>query len=281
MHERYLVLGATGLVGGLVLHQLASEGRDVLGATRRPGSARQVRLDLLDEASFQPALADVTTVMLMSRPGDEEAHRVAQPFIAAMRQAGVRHVVVLSALGAQRRPEFSLRKVELLVEHSGMSWTHIRPNFFMQTLALPPLAAEIANQGTLSLPLGDAAIAYVDARDVACVVHRALVDPGLVGRGIDVNGPDAWTHDALMEVLSLTLGRPLRYVGLDEDEARALMRARRFPPLRIERVLSFYRLIRQGFCAHPDAELGALLGRPLTAWSDFVRVNRGAWIPHP
>lgn len=281
MQERYLVLGATGLVGSLVLQQLLDERRDAWGATRRPGTRRHVHLDLLEPETYAHALRGVTTVMLLSRPGDEDAHLVAEPFVAAMRRAGVARVVVLSALGAEQRPDFSLRKVELLVERSGMAWTHVRPNFFMQMIALPPLAGEIAAQGTLSLPLADSSIAYVDARDVAAVVHRALVDRGLDGQGVTVSGPRAWSHDELVEVIASALGRHVRYVALTEDQARDLMQARQFPPRQVERVLTFYRLIRQGFCANPDERSEALLGRSLLTWPAFVMGNKGAWTPHP
>ena len=177
MSERFLVLGASGLVGRHVVQRLEEEGRTVVCATRNPAAARDVYFDLLDPASFGRALDGASTVMLISRPGDEDAHVHAKPFIDSMRRSGVRRVVVLSALGAQLRPDFSLRKVEVLVEDSGMRWTHVRPNFFMQMLALPPLATEIAARGTLSLPLAGAAIAYVDARDVADDQPSAAAGP--------------------------------------------------------------------------------------------------------
>lgn len=279
MQERFLVTGSTGLVGGLVFRTLANEGRDVVAATRRPAGPRDVMFDLLAPDTFAAALAGVTTVMLISRPGDEDAHLVAEPFIAAMRKAGVRRVVVLSALGSARRPDFSLRKVECLVEGSGMAWTHVRPNFFMQMLALPPLAAELASQGTLSLPLAGARIAYVDAHDVAAVVHRALVDPQMEAQAIEVSGPGSWNHDDLVEVIALACDRQLRYVPLTDAQARDLMLARGMPERHTARVLTFYRLIRAGFCAQPDTVAAGLLGRPLTTWPAFVARHLAAWSP--
>ncbi|TFY99965.1 NAD(P)H-binding protein [Ramlibacter rhizophilus] len=279
MESRFLVTGSTGLVGGLVRRALAAEGRDVRAATRRPAAPGDVLFDLLDEKTFAPALAGVRTVMLISRPGDEDAHLLAEPFVASMKQAGVARVVVLSALGSDKRPAFSLRKVEQLVERSGMAWSHVRPNFFMQMLALPPLSSELASQGSLSLPLADARIAYVDAHDVAAVVHRAMLDPRMDGRALDVSGPSAWNHDELLAVLAARADRPLRYARLTHDEARELMLARGMAPRQTERVLTFYRLIREGFCAKPDAEVARLLGRPLRTWPAFVDAHLAAWSP--
>jgi uncharacterized protein YbjT (DUF2867 family) len=157
----------------------------------------------------------------------------------------------------------------------------VRPNFFMQMLALPPLAFEIAHSGTLSLPLDDASIAYVDANDVAAVAHRALVDKSLCGQGVKVNGPRAWNHTALTQVLSSSLGREITHVRLSEADARRLLTVRGFPGRQVERVLSFYRLIREGFCEGEDEGVATLLGRPLNTWENFVATHRAAWTPQP
>jgi uncharacterized protein YbjT (DUF2867 family) len=279
MSERFLVLGASGLVGRHVVQLLEREGREVVCATRNPIAPRDVYFDLLEPATFQRALDGASTVMLISRPGDEDAHVHAKPFIQAMRRMGVRRIVVLSALGAELRPDFSLRQVEKLVEDSGMLWTHVRPNFFMQMLALPPLATEIASAGTLSLPLARASIAYVDARDVADVLHRALVDETLAGRGITLSGPQALDHFQVAASISQEIGRPVSYVQLEEGAARELMLSRGFAPRHVERVLTFYRLIRDGFCSEPDTGAAArLIGRPLRTWPDFVKQEAtSAW----
>jgi uncharacterized protein YbjT (DUF2867 family) len=277
MSDRFLVLGASGQVGGHVLEMLRQDGREAVGASRTPKDQHWVRFDWLDQDTFSPALQGITTVLLECRPGDEDADRYAAPFISAMVDAGVRRVVLLSALGAAKRPEFSLRKVELLVEASGLAWTHIRPNFFFQMLARPPLSSEIALHGTLSLPLGDARIAYVDADDVAALLFKALTDQSLAGRAIELSGPEALTHEEIVQHIAQQTGRAIRFVNLSEDEARALLLSRGFPPSHTERVMRFYSLCRQGYCAAPDTEAGQILGRPLNHFETFVEANQAAW----
>lgn len=277
MSERFLVMGATGTIGRRVLDLLQRAGQEVRGASRHPIGEGWVRFDLVDPATHGPALEGISTAMLVARPGDEEADRFAAPLIETMRRHRVGRVVVLSALGAAARPDFSLRKVELLVEQSGLAWTHVRPNFFMEVLARPPLSTEIAHCGTLSLPLGEARVAYVAADDVAAVLARALVDPSLVGTGIELSGPESLTHAELVDRISQQINRPLRYVDLDAASARRLLAERGFPPVHIERLMGFYSLIRKGWCAKPDTGAAQLLGRPLIPFSDFAARNAAAW----
>ena len=279
MQERVLVMGASGLVGGMVLRMLLAHGLDAVGASREARGEDWVRLDLLDTSTHGPALAGVGTAMLISRPGDEEAHAHAAPLIDAMVAAGVRRIVDLSALGAEKRPEFSTRRVECLVEASGLEWVHVRPNFFGQMLARPPLSTEIARRRTLTLPLGLAKIAYVDARDVAAVLYRALTDPGLNGRAIAVSGPEAMDHEEVARRIAIGIGEPVRYIDIPEEAARALLAGSGFSPPHIERVLRFYALCRQGFCATPDTEVARLLGRPLGTLDDVIAANRPVWLP--
>lgn len=277
MAESYLILGARGEVGRRVVDAARARGLTVRGASRTAEGPGMVRFDLLDPATHGPAFLGVSTVMLISRPGDEEAHVHAGPVVAAMVAAGVRRVATLSALGADRREDFSLRRVERLVEASGMAWTHVRPNFFMQMLARPPLSVEIATRGTLSLPMGDARVAYVDAEDVAAVTLRALTDDSLIGRAIDVNGPEALDHGRIAATITTATGRDVRYVALDDDEARRLMERRGFPPATVGRVLGFYAMAREGWCASTDAEVADLLGRPMETFDRFAVVHAAAW----
>jgi uncharacterized protein YbjT (DUF2867 family) len=277
MNDRYLVLGASGQVGNRVLDLLHENDREALGASRTKKGEGWVYFDWLDPQTFLPALQCITSVLLECRPGDEEADRYAAPFISAMTDAGVQRVVLLSALGAAKRPEFSLRKVELLVEASGLAWTHIRPNFFFQMLARPPLSSEMALRGTLSLPLGNAGIAYVDAGDVAALLCKVLVDPALTGRAIELSGPEALTHKEIVRRISACAGHPIRYIDISEEKARALLLSRGFPAQHTERVLRFYALCRQGFCAAPDTEATRILGRPLNDFNTFVKANQEVW----
>jgi uncharacterized protein YbjT (DUF2867 family) len=277
MTGRFLVLGASGLVGRHVADMLEEGGQRVMRATRNPAGGNEVYLDLLNPRSFAAALEGVAAVMLMSRPGDEDAHEHTAPFVEAMRRAGVRRVVVLSALGAEHRPASSHRRVEVLVERSGLGFTHVRPNFFMQALARPPLATEVAMRRTLSLPLADAAVAYVDARDAAAVVHRALVDESLDGRAIAVSGPEALDHGRIARSISEAIGASVRYMPIDEAESRALMLLRGLTEAHVARVQAFHRLVREGFCSQPDGHVAGLPSRPLRNWAGFVREYGAVW----
>ncbi len=272
-----LVLGASGLVGGHVVHGLVARGCTVVRAGRRPREG-WVRFDLTDPSTFGPALVGVDRVFLVARPGDDAPHEVAAPLIAAMARAGVAHVVNLSAMGAELRPEFGLRKVELLLEASGMAFTHLRPNWFMQVFTVPPLGPLLAATGQIALPAGDARLSFVDARDVADVAVAALLDPRLRGTGLTLTGPEALDHATAVREMARATGRSLRYHAQTEDEARAAL-SRAFEPARVERLVGFYRLVRAGACAPVTSDVERATGRPARRFAPFCDEHRAAWYP--
>jgi uncharacterized protein YbjT (DUF2867 family) len=285
MGESILVLGATGVVGQGVVEGLLARGVRVRGASRDPGRAAArgaagvewVHMDLERPETFGPALAGVDRVFLIARPGDEHPERVAEPLIEAMRRAGVRHVVNLTALGVESRNDITLRKVELLLEASGLAYTHLRPNFFMQIFTTPPLLPAVRATGIIRIPAGEARISYIDAGDIAEVAVASLTEPGHAGRAYTLTGPESLDHETLAALVSAAAEIPVRYEPADEEEARAALDAAGYSPERAERLIGFYRLVRAGFCAPVSGDVERVLGRPATPFSRFAERHAAAW----
>jgi uncharacterized protein YbjT (DUF2867 family) len=108
-----LVTGATGYVGGRLLHALEAGGHRVRCLARHPEFLRSrvahatevVQGDVLDPASLARVLSGVHTayylVHSMGSTGgfEEEDRRAAQNFAAAARAAGVQRIIYLGGLG--------------------------------------------------------------------------------------------------------------------------------------------------------------------------------------
>jgi len=182
MKGKILVVGATGTVGSSLVAELVKVGVPVRAATRDPVSAAArggfsseaeiVSFDLTRAETFNAALDGVERAFLVARPGDEHADLLAFPLIDAMEKRGVRRVVDLSAMGAELRPSFALRKIELRLEASTMAFTHLRPNWFMQMLAGGAFLAAVHATRTLRVPAALAKISWIDARDVSAARAR-------------------------------------------------------------------------------------------------------------
>ena len=286
MNGHVFVLGATGTVGRLLLDELAPTDVAVRAAARNPAKAaaaydvavQWAEFDLERVETFAPALAGIDRVFMISRPGDDVAERFAVPFIDAMRVAGVKHVVNLSAMGAAKRPEFSVRKVELALEASGIPFTHLRPNFFMQIHATGALGQAIRMTRRIALPAGNAKLSFIDARDVAGVAARVLTDVRPhANSAYTLTGCEAMDYHEVADCIAKAVGDHVQYVPIDDAATRAMLQGAGYAATRIDRLLGMYRLVRMGACepTSPDAE--AVLTHPPIRFDKFAADHADCW----
>lgn len=277
---KILVLGATGRVGSRVARELLEHGHEVHAATRDPIAAASrtpepsphwVRFDLEDPSSFSAALEGVERVLLVARPGDDHPERPAAPLIAAMKRAGVKHVVNLTALDVEQRPDFGLRRLELQLEDSGLGFTHLRPGFFFQLFTAPPLHARICRTRAIRAPADTAKLAFIDVRDVAAVAAKVLCSTEHRGRAYSLTGAKLIDHAEIARALSRHTQTPLSYQPISEAEAADELAADGLPPAWVARVLGFYRIVRSGQASIVSPDVRNILGREPIDVETFAR----------
>ena len=98
--------------------------------------------------------------------------------VKAAKTCGVKHIVKQSVMGAEEE-SYSLanvhRPVEKAIEESGLSWTFLRPNGFMQNIETF-MSETIRAEGVFFSATENAKISHVDVRDIAAVAVQALTD---------------------------------------------------------------------------------------------------------
>jgi uncharacterized protein YbjT (DUF2867 family) len=221
-----LIIGAGSRTGRELVRLLRERRAPVRMLTRSAPGADEVAGDLADPASLDRAMAGADAVFLLSSaaPAELAWHRNA---IEAAARAGVGHLVRSSILGADAASSARFisdhGQADELLRASGVSFTILRPNFYMHnvTALWPP---SLDGQGNYYAPAGEARISMVDARDVAAVAARVLeAEPA--GRALDVTGPEPLSHAEAAARLAASLGRPVRYVPVDDAAARSGMLA--------------------------------------------------------
>ncbi len=212
-----LVTGATGNVGADVVRQLSGTDAHVRAAVRDPdrtdepdwgANVNPVRFDFTDAATYGPALDGVDRVFLVRPPAISDVKTHIRPFIRACREAGVAKIVFLSLFGVERNPVVPHRTVEADVREVGIPHTFLRASFFMQNFSTAH-RAEIRDRDEIFVPAGHGKTSFVDCRDVAEVAVRALTDE--TAEAYDLTGPEALDYDAVAEIFTEVLGRPITY----------------------------------------------------------------------
>jgi len=235
-----LITGATGTNGRLVVQALLNAGRPVRAMLQNPtragdlqqAGAQLVRGDFDTGDTLDAALAGVDQALLLSPVDPRLVEREAR-FVERAKKAGLKHLVKFSAIGAHPAASFTWGRqhgtAERLIVDSGLPFTFVQPNFFMQNLLWS--ADSIKTRGEFYSSVGSAPTSHVDARDIAAVIAATLTDPldRHVGRIHLVTGPAALTFDQIATVCSRVIGKPVRYVNLTDDQLKAGLLARGQP----------------------------------------------------
>ncbi|WP_194926280.1 NAD(P)H-binding protein [Catenulispora pinisilvae] len=223
-----LITGATGNVGRIVVERLAAEGREVRALSRRPEQVqwpfgtRAVAGDLVDAASLGPALDGVESVFLFAAPG------LGADFVGAAQAAGVRRVVLLSSGAVDDEAQVQdgpiaarHHEIEQLLRASGMRWTFLRPDTFATNLL--PWSYQTKNGDEIHGAYAKAAAPVIHEADIADAAVAALTGEGHDAKAYRLTGPELLTHADQARILGEVLGRPIRYVEIPAEQARAQM----------------------------------------------------------
>ena len=140
-------------------------------------------------------------------------------------------------------------------------------------------AADIRDRDELVVPAGDAAMSYVDARDVAAAAARCLRGEAPSRGAWDLTGPAAVTHHDVADALTAALGRRIRYTRPSLPRYWAHARRTGMPGGLVAATSVLYTLARAGVSGRTGTETAVVLGRPPRDIAAFAHDHVAAWRP--
>lgn len=273
-----LVTGARGKVGRHVVRELESGGHTVRAASRRSPTP----FDWGTPDTWEPALSAVTSLFLVL-PGGDDGHRSVQgigdhvqAFLDVARGSDLDHVVLMTALGMQYAPaEVEQRAVEIAVQAGHWRSSILRPNWFYQNITegvLRDLAE--AGEGVLRLPTADAAVSFIDVRDIAAVGARILVGAARDGE-YDLTGPQSLTFAEIARASAASGGLIHAYESVTDSEFRSTVVGLGWDEMYVEVLSGLMATIAAGHASAPTSDVYRVLGRDPLPFADFVADSHG------
>ena len=272
-----LVIGASGQIGSTLTDLLAAQGQTVRRATSRAATQTgEVTVNLLTGEGLAAALAGADQLFLMSPPGFAQQHELLIPAIDAAKAAGVRKVLMLSAMGANADDNIPLRRAELHLERAGMAWNVIRPNWFMQNFHTFWLHG-IQNQGQIFLPVGDAKGSFIDTRDIAAVAAQLLSSEHFVNAAHDLTGSEALDHHQVAAILSKAAGRPIGYTDIPNEAMREGLLGAGLPADYADFLLVILGAFKAGFAERTTDAVSRITGRAPIRLEQYAQDFKAHW----
>lgn len=246
-----LVVGATGIVGGMITQTLLEQGKEVriLVRSNSPSEelaqeGRATSADALIEAGAQPVYGDlrdrasldtavqgvetvITTANSAGRGGEDNPQSVDlegnRNLIEAARDGGVEHFIFVSALGADPNhpAPFMQAKAEseATLRESGMEYTILAPNLFMEVWAAIVVGMPaLQDQPVTLVGEGRRRHSFISNRDVAAFAVATLDHPEARNRYLTIGGPEALSWRDVVATYERVLDRsiPVQYVEVGE-----------------------------------------------------------------
>lgn len=285
---KIVITGASGQFGRraalMLLERVAPE--DVILLTRKPAGLAEfaARGAQVREGDFDRPDALVTALkgaerMLMISTDSVGGKRLKQhrAAISAAREAGVKHVVYTSFVGAiPENPAISAIEhvaTESMLRDSGMVWTFLRDSQYSEALALFA-APGAAMSGQWLSAAGEGRLAMVSREDcIACAV-AAVAGSGHENQIYNITGPELLSFRDCAALAAEFSGRTVNYQPCSDDEKLAFFDALGVPrqivgdepiagpiPWPSEEMVSFERAIREGFFDILSDDVERLTGR--------------------
>jgi uncharacterized protein YbjT (DUF2867 family) len=281
--EMILVTGASGNVGGQVLDAVMKGGSRVKALYRSEkdagsaGAGAQIAIaDFSDRASMDRALQGVDQVFLVCGPVPELVELESKA-IEACRAAGVQHVVLNSALGAgvfdASFPRWHA-EVEKVLAASGLRYSIIRPNSFMQNI-VNYFAPTIRTQGAFYSSMGKARVSFIDTRDIGAFVAKLFANPAHWGKTYELNGPEALTYAEVAELVTRSTGVPARYVDIPVAQQRQAMLDQGMPAWQVDALVDLQRYYTEGRGGEVDSVFADVVGRQPVRLAEFLKEFAG------
>jgi uncharacterized protein YbjT (DUF2867 family) len=195
---KIVIIGGTGLIGSKVVRKLSEQGNDAVPASPSTGvnsvtgeglaevlKAAQVVVDVSDSPSFEGG-----AVLNFFRTSTSN-------LLAAEARAGVRHHVVLSVVGADRRSDSGYMRgkiaQEKLIEQSSIPYSIVRATQFFEFIKG---IADSSTEGN-TVRLAPVLFQPMAADDVATEVAKVAVGAPINGI-VEIEGPEQFRLDELV-----------------------------------------------------------------------------------
>ena len=276
-----LITGATGTNGIEIVNLLSRMGvacRALVRSSEKSGALANLPGvevaygDFADRDTLTRALEGIDRALLISSI-DPKLPELQGNFVRAAKAAGVRHVVKFSGMDAHVHSEWRFLRwhgeAEKELEDSGLAFTHLQPNQFMQVyLRFQPA---IASQGKFYAASKESLVSPVDVRDIAAVAVAVLTGTGHQGKTYVITGPEALTYSDIADKFSAATARKVTYVDVPLEAAKQAILDGGAPEWFAEGQAEQFRFRWQGKQARVTSTVADITGKEPRTFAGFAR----------
>ena len=277
-----LITGATGKTGSATAKSLGEMGETFRALIRN--EEKKVGLESLggevvigsieNTDVVNQSMQGVKTVLVLL-PNSESQLALEKQLVDSAKQAGVERIVKMSSIEATPDATSPIPKLHLeseeYIKQSGLAWTMIKPNFYMQNLLAS--AGTIKDQGKIFLPMGEGKTGMIDTTDVGTVIAKVLSEDGHESMNHEITGPEILSFYEVAEIFSKALGKQVDYVDVPMDAYKETLGQFLTNQWHLDAVIDLFKGIAEGGIEDKTNTFNELTGETPKSLSQFLAEN--------
>ena len=158
---------------------------------------------------------------------------------------------------------------ESAVQASGLTFTFLRPNLYMQGLL--NFRQSIQQKGVFFAAANDACVSEVDVRDLAEVAVAALTTSEHENRIYSLTGPAGLLSPRWQMRSRRAVGRAISFVDVPPESMGSALVEMGLPAWQVDGLLEEFAMYRRGEAAAAESGIREALGRPPRSFGEFAR----------
>jgi uncharacterized protein YbjT (DUF2867 family) len=275
-----LITGATGKSGSATASTLNDLGQNYRALIRNPEKQEELKAlgaeivigSIEDNQSLVKAMSGVEKVLILL-PNSENQLALETQIVDVAVQNGVKHIVKVSSIEATPDATSPIPKLHLEVENyikaSGLEWTMVKPNFYMQNLLAS--ATTIKEQDKIFLPMGEGKTGMIDTRDVGKVIAKVLSEEGHSSMNYEITGPEILSFHDVAEKFSNVLGRKIDYVDMPMVAYKEILSKFLTNQWHLDSVIDLFEGIAEGGIENKTDAYKELMGEQPKSLEEYIK----------
>lgn len=277
-----LLTGATGKTGSATAKSLNERGIKFKALIRNEEKkagleslGAEVIMGSIDNTeSVDQSMEGVETALILL-PNSESQLNLERRLVDSAKQAGVKRVVKVSSIEATPDATSPIPRLHLeseeYIKQSGLSWTMVKPNFYMQNLLAS--AATIKDQGKIFLPMGEGKTGMIDTTDVGSFLAKVLSEDGHESMNHEITGPNILSFYEVAEIFSQALGQKVDYIDVPLAAYKETLGQFLTNQWHLEAVIDLFKGIAEGGIEDKTDTYQELMGESPKSLEAFIKEN--------
>ena len=283
--NKILITGATGNIGSQLIKILSDKNIPVSAGIKDLENCRNqntkkitnVNLNFEDQTTFNAALKGVKILFLVRPPAISNVKKNIYPFIDCAVESGVRQIVFLSLMGVESNPITPHYKIEKYILQKNLTYTFIRPSFFMQNLSTTHYE-DIKYKNEIFVPARNGKTSFIDVRDIAQITALALTSKVYLNKSLELSGSEALNYYEVAAIFTEVLGRKITYRNPSMLTFFLRLRKRKIQGKFIFVMIALYTVCKFGKAAKISTTFKEYVHKDPITFRQFVVDNKKCWI---